>query len=111
VFALGSGQLSLYRCVPKNDKPELALSAYPPGIRIKSEHFHLMPLPHVDKISSYLTFQGLLVLVASDKHLPHERLAVACYVPDASVVRWHSTPTQHLKATIIFFMLVVPYIW
>jgi hypothetical protein len=57
-----------------------------------------MYLGGVDTISGYLTFQGLLFLVACDKHLPHERLAVARYVPDASVVRWHRTPTQHLKA-------------
>jgi len=56
-------------------------------------------VPHVDTISGYLTFQGLLFLVAGDKHLPHEGFAVASYVPDASVIRWHRTPTQHLKAT------------
>jgi hypothetical protein len=84
-----------------NDTMGLTLSAYPPGISRESEQSHLMLLhvPHVDTISGYLTFQGLLVLVAGDKHLPHEGLAVASYVPDASIVRWHGTPTQHLKAT------------
>jgi hypothetical protein len=51
--------------------------------------------------NKYLTFQGLLVLVAGDKHLPHEGLAVASYIPDASVVRWHRTPTQHLQLTFL----------
>jgi len=51
--------------------------------------------------NKHLTFQGLLVLVTGDKHLPHEGLAVACYVPDASVVRWHRTPTQNLQLTFL----------